>query len=111
MASSRFVFSLMAALLCAACALARPAVLDLRGGKRRDMPRRKKTMTINDVRAQNEGKNEYYAGGLDDQGGGSATVLLYPGENEDDEANSTNATCDAPEPPPKFAGTARSLKD
>ena len=46
-----------------------------------------------------------------DQGGGSATVLLYPGENEDDEANSTNATCDAPEPPPKFAGTARSLKD
>lgn len=69
-------------------------------------------MTMVDLKNQSS-TNEYYAGGLSEEGGGSATVLLYPGEEEG--ANSTaNASCEeAPAEPAKraFQGTARSLKD
>ena len=71
-------------------------------------------MTMVDMKNQSSA-NEYYAGGLSEDGGGSATVLLYPGEEDEDGANSTaNASCDvAPAEPAKraFGGTARSLKD
>jgi len=78
------------------------------------MPRKRKTMTMVDLKNQSSA-NEYYAGGLSEDGGGSATVLLYPGEEEFDSANSTaNASCEeAPAEPAKraFEGTGRSLKD
>ena len=88
--------------------------LDLRGGKRQRTSAKpgKRSMTFTDIK-RNDSANEYYAGGLSEEGGGSATVLLYPGEEEG--ANSTaNASCEeAPAEPAKraFQGTARSLKD
>ena len=62
----------------------------LRGGARRNTHKRKKTMSLSDFRTVDQ--NEYYAGGLDENGGGSATVLLYPGEEEFDNATAANAT-------------------
>ena len=84
--------------------------LRLHGGARKNTHRRKKTMRLHDYETSKQ--NEYYAGGLDEQGGGSATVLLYPDEAEFD-ANATNATnaTDAAPPPSKrtYQGTGRSL--
>jgi len=73
----------------------------LRGGAGR---RKHKAMHLHDI-ARNDSQNEYYAGGLDEEGRGSATVLIYPDE---DKMNVTEA---APPPPPpeKFKGTGRSL--
>jgi hypothetical protein len=35
-------------------------------------------MSLRDYKVDDQ--NEYYAGGLDENGGGSATCLIYPGE-------------------------------
>jgi len=35
-------------------------------------------MSLRDFKKDEQ--NEYYAGGLDENGGGSATCLIYPGE-------------------------------
>ena len=61
------------------------------------------------------GHEEYYAGGIDDEGHGSGTVLLYPKtENTTStdaaEGNATTAEAgEAEEPPATFKGSARSL--
>ena len=47
-------------------------------GARKNTHRRKKTMSLRDFKKDDQ--NEYYAGGLDENGGGSATCLIYPGE-------------------------------
>ena len=47
-------------------------------GARKNTHKRKKTMSLRDFRKDDQ--NEYYAGGLDENGGGSATCLIYPGE-------------------------------
>ena len=85
-------------------------------------------MSLRDFKTDEQ--NEYYAGGLDENGGGSATCLIYPGEEEFDKANAANASAagdggnataanassaeageGAPPSPPatKFTGSARSL--
>ena len=52
--------------------------------------------------AREDDKNEYFAGGQSEDGGGSATVLLYP--DEDVDTNSTsNATDAVEEEAPKSA--------
>ena len=54
--------------------------------------------------------NEYYAGGLDEEGRGSATVLIYPDEPDAD-ANSTD-TSEEPateEKPSPYSGSGRKL--
>lgn len=74
--------------------------------------RKAKKMKFHDIARNETEGNEYFAGGIDDQGHGSGTVLLYP---EDEYANSTdasNTTVEAEaerELAEKFVGTARSL--
>ena len=78
--------------------------LDLRGGKRQRTSAKpgKRSMTFTDIK-RNDSANEYYAGGLSEDGGGSATVLLLPDEPGENETNGTNASkFDPPPPPPKF---------
>lgn len=77
--------------------------------------RKKKTMRLHDIKRDESQGNEYYAGGIDDQGHGSGTVLLYP---RDEYANvtSTNNETDAPvnassaEEATPFKGQGRSLR-
>jgi len=69
--------------------------------------RRQKTVHLHDI-ARNDSRNEYFAGGQDEEGRGSATVLIYPDEPDADE----NATVVAEEPatkPEKFTGAGRKL--
>ena len=69
----------------------------------------KKTVHLHDI-ARNDSRNEYFAGGQDEEGRGSATVLIYPDEDKFDE-NKTDAD-EEPEPePPKsrMSGTGRKL--
>ena len=63
-----------------------------------------KTVRLHDI-ARNDSRNEYFAGGQDDEGRGSCTVLLYP--DEEDAANTTEAA--EPEPVEKFTGSGRKL--
>ena len=73
----------------------------LRGGAGR---RKHKTVHLHDL-ARNDSRNEYFAGGQDEEGRGSATVLIYPDEPE---ANATEA--EAPvEKPSAFTGTGKKL--
>jgi len=67
--------------------------------------RRGKAVHLSDI-AQDDGRNEYFAGGQDEQGGGSATVLLYPDEEPAEKANETKI-----EEPPKsrMSGSGRKL--
>ena len=69
--------------------------------------RRQKTVHLHDI-ARNDSRNEYFAGGQDEEGRGSATVLIYPDEPE---ANSTDAqeAAEVEEPPEKFKGSGRKL--
>ena len=68
----------------------------------------KKTVHLHDI-ARNDSRNEYFAGGQDEEGRGSATVLIYPDEDKMDE-NKTDAEEPEPEPPKsKMTGTGRKL--
>ena len=98
--------------LLAAVASHRPAVMTL-GNRRSEETsqvllcagkRKHKTTRFHDI-AKNDTQNEYYAGGLDDEGRGSATTLIYPDE---DKFNETKAE-PPPPPPPKFSGSGRQL--
>lgn len=60
--------------------------------------RKKKSMRLHDIKRDESQGNEYYAGGIDDQGHGSGTVLLYP---RDEYANTT-----ASEPEPSVNASA-----
>ena len=65
-------------------------------------------MHLHDI-ARNDSRNEYFAGGQDEEGRGSATVLIYPDEDKMDE-NKTDAEEPEPEPPKsKMTGTGRKL--
>ena len=71
--------------------------------------RSRKTVHLHDI-ARNDSKNEYFAGGQDEEGRGSATVLLYPDEpdanaTETDEAEEEEVE----EKPTAFSGTGRKL--
>jgi hypothetical protein len=68
--------------------------------------RRRKTVHLHDL-ARNDSQNEYYAGGLDEEGRGSATVLIYPDEPA---ANTTQPEAEEPkEKPSAFTGSGRKL--
>ena len=67
--------------------------------------RRQKTVHLHDI-ARNDSRNEYFAGGQDDEGRGSATVLIYPDEED---ANETKVEEEPPEPVEKFKGSGRKL--
>ena len=67
--------------------------------------RRQKNVHLHDI-ARNDSRNEYFAGGQDEEGRGSATVLIYPDE---DDANETKAEEPPPEPVEKFKGSGRKL--
>ena len=104
----RTLLALLALLVCLAVGArgrSRTCVaLDLRGGKRQRTSAKpgKRSMTFTDIK-RNDSANEYYAGGLSEDGGGSATVLLLPDEPGENETNGTNASnFDPPPPPPKF---------
>ncbi len=90
------------AMLLLACDAARLPALSLRGGAKK-----RKTVHLHDI-ARNDSRNEYFAGGQDEEGRGSATVLIYPDEPDAD-SNETDAK-EEPEPPKeKFQGTGRKL--
>lgn len=72
-------------------------------------PLRETTTTTIDSRCR-LAQDEYFAGGQDDQGGGSATVLLYPKyDKEEDGEAAKNETAAAPVQPEKFVGEGRKL--
>lgn len=108
-----------------ACALGAAAIHTLRQRRCEAVERRtskKKTMRLHDIKRDESQGNEYYAGGIDDQGHGSGTVLLYPrdeyanttstGDNSNTTAVDTvvNATSKAEMKAAHFKGQARSLK-
>ena len=66
---------------------------------------KRKTAHLHDL-ARNDSRNEYFAGGQDDEGRGSATVLIYPDEED---ANETKVEEEPPEPVEKFKGSGRKL--
>ena len=57
--------------------------------------------------ARNDSRNEYFAGGQDEEGRGSATVLIYP----DEEEVNTTATAEPvkEEPTSRMTGSGRKL--
>ena len=57
--------------------------------------------------ARNDSRNEYFAGGQSEEGGGSATVLVWP--DEEDGENKTDAAAEPEEPVEKFTGSGRKL--
>ena len=79
----------------------------LRGGAAASHRRKHKTVQLHDL-ARNDSQNEYFAGGQDDQGRGSATVLIYPDEPEAN-ATETAAETEVEEKPTAFKGTGRKL--
>ena len=70
--------------------------------------RRKKDLkkSLHDI-ARNDSRNEYFAGGQSEEGGGSATVLVWP--DEDDGENKTDTAAEPEEPVEKFTGAGRKL--
>ena len=68
---------------------------------------KRKTAHLHDL-ARNDSRNEYFAGGQDEEGRGSATVLIYPDEPDAD-SNETDTEEAAEEPVEKFSGTGRKL--
>ena len=70
--------------------------------------RRKKDLKkgLHDI-ARNDSRNEYFAGGQSEEGGGSATVLVWP--DEDDGENKTDTAAEPEEPVEKFTGAGRKL--
>mmetsp|Transcript_61939 Transcript_61939/g.184349 ORF Transcript_61939/g.184349 Transcript_61939/m.184349 type:complete len:129 (-) Transcript_61939:231-617(-) len=100
-----------------ACAIGAAAVHSIRPRRceaAEKRGRKKKSMRLHEMERDIKG-NEYYAGGIDDQGHGSGTVLLLPDEPENKE-NATNATASAAEeaeaeaPRERFKGAARTLE-
>ena len=105
---SRAAIALVVALLAslaASASLKRPTMLCAATHKRRQ-----KTVHLHDI-ARNDSRNEYFAGGQDEEGRGSATVLIYPDEDKFD-ANGTKIEEAEAEPEPKpsaFKGEGRKL--
>ena len=71
--------------------------------------RSRKTVHLHDI-ARNDSRNEYFAGGQDEEGRGSATVLIYPDEPDAD-ANETDAAAEPEEQPKasRMSGSGRKL--
>lgn len=104
---SASLFIIIAAALLCCDAAQMTAALALRGGAGR---RKHKAVHLHDL-ARNDSRNEYFAGGQDEEGRGSATVLIYPDEPDAD-SNSTEAEDAAAEPvekPSAFKGQGRKL--
>ena len=99
-----------------ACAIGAAAVHSLRPRRceaaEKRTGRKKKSMRLHEMERDIKG-NEYYAGGIDDQGHGSGTVLLLPDEPENKqnatEVNATSAEAEAEAPIERFKGAARTL--
>ena len=94
-----------ALMLCDAASLRSPPLLSLRGGAGR---RKHKAVHLHDL-ARNDSQNEYFAGGQDEEGRGSATVLIYPDEPAADDNTTATAEAAPKEKTTAFKGSGRRL--